>query len=29
MTRLPERITRGLKGGLKKEMWKVAFELDV
>ena len=29
MIRLPERTTRRLKGSLKIEMWKVAFELDV
>ena len=29
MSRLPERTTHRLKGGLKIEVWKVAFELDV
>ena len=29
MIRLPERTTHRLKGGLKIEVWKVAFELDV
>ena len=27
MIRLPERTAHRLKGGLKIEMWKVAFEL--
>lgn len=29
MIRLPERTARRLRGGLKIEMWKVAFEPDV
>lgn len=29
MIRLPERTAHRLKGSLKIEMWKVAFELDV
>ena len=29
MTRLTERTAHRLKGGLKIEMWKVAFELDI
>ncbi len=29
MIRLPERTAHRLKGSLKIEMWKVAFELDI
>ena len=29
MIRLPERTTHRLKGSLKIEVWKVAFEPDV
>lgn len=29
MTRLTERTAHRLKGGLKKEMWKVAFESNI
>lgn len=29
MIRLPERTIHWLKDGLRIEMWKVAFELDI